>query len=191
MTSVSISADALRGKRSTVVRRLLSPLLITNHQARIQQVGPGRDSFTLGALPIGKAASPSINPEDPRVPTKIPLLFVNYYETWKLGMEGDVYLLDRAYMHIHLQKINVSKQLLSLHCDPCIPSSEQHYRYKRGPHLHVEGADPRLDRAHISLCLQDSQLGGDTVEELTSVFREAVKMIEKEMFPCWERAARS
>lgn len=191
MRAVSISADILRKSRGDTVRRLLTPLLVTPHRTQVKQIGFGRDSFTLGALPIGMPPSPSINRDDPRVPTKIPCLFVNYYETWKVGESGDVYLLDRSYMHIHLQKAQGSRQLLSLHCDPCISSSERHYRYKRGPHLHIEGADPDLDRAHISLCLHDSRLGGENVEELTLVLREAIRMIEKELFPCWERAARS
>lgn len=132
-----------------------------------------------------------INREDPRVPTKIQGLFVNYYETWKPGSDGDTYLLDRSYMHIHFQKAHVSKQLLSLHCDPSIAASEQHYLYKRGPHLHIGGADPSVDHAHIFLCLHDGRLGGDTIDELTSVLRDAIKMIEREMFPCWERAMRT
>lgn len=191
MALVSISPDILRSTRRTVVRRLLSPLLQTDHHTQVQQIGPGKNAFTLGALPIGAAPSPSINPEDPRVPTIVRRIFLNYYETWKHSPEDDNYLLDRAYMHIHLQKSSNSKQLLSLHCDPCLSVSEQHYRYKRGPHLHLEGGDPNIDRAHISLCLHDSRLGGDSVDELTSMLREAVRMIKAEMFPCWERAVRS
>lgn len=192
MKSIAINSGTLRSKRGATVRRLLSPLLVTNHQAHVQQIGPGKDAFTLGALPIGAVASPSINPEQPRVPTKIQRLFLNYYETWRLGTDGDVYLLDRAYLHIHLTKPSQeTKQLLSLHCDPCMLSSAQHYRYKRGPHLHIEGAEPSVDRAHISLCLHDDRLGGDTTQELTTIFGEAIRMIEKELFPCWERAARS
>ena len=191
MSVVSISAESLWDKRAKVVRRLLSPLLPTDHHAKIQQIGPGRNAFTLGALPPSAVAAPYINPEDPRVATKVFRLFLNYYETWRPDSKGDIYFLDRCYMHIHLQRSYDSKQLLSLHCDPCIVSSEQHYRYKRGPHLHLEGAEPNVDRAHISLCLHDSRLGGDTVDELTSVLREAVHMIDKEMFPCWERATRS
>ena len=61
MGSVAISAEDLSVKRGKVVRRLLSPLLLTDHQAQVKHIGPGRDAYTLGALPIGAIASPAIN----------------------------------------------------------------------------------------------------------------------------------
>ena len=68
MGSVAISAEDLSVKRGKVVRRLLSPLLLTDHQAQVKHIGPGRDAYTLGALPIGAiafAGDQSRGPEGP------------------------------------------------------------------------------------------------------------------------------
>ncbi len=187
---IVIDSSLLKTDRKKSIIKVISPMLETVHKAQVLQIGPGIRSFTLGALPRGSFPILSMNPEDPRVPTKIGRLFFNYHETWIPTDSGNEYLLDRAYLHIHLQKLreDQSKQVLSLHCDPCLSSSAEHYRYKRGPHIHVEGANPSLDHAHVSLCLGDKQLGGDNLNEITNVFMDSVKMIKDELFPCWERA---
>jgi hypothetical protein len=55
--------------------------------------------------------------------------------------------------------------------------------YKRGPHLHVGGGSPNIDRAHISLCVNDNAFGGGTIEELTATFSKCVTMINDEILP--------
>ena len=88
-------------------------------------------------------------------------------------------------MHMHLIMRDArSRQVLSLHCDPELHRSDEHYLYRRGPHLHVEGADPSVDRAHISLCLLDAELGGGNIVRLTNSLTAAVRMIARELVPC-------
>ncbi|HTB04400.1 MAG TPA: hypothetical protein VK804_28370 [Bradyrhizobium sp.] len=112
---------------------------------------------------------------------------MNYYESWKQGGKADEYYLDRAYMHIHLAAGSLPQQIFSLHCDPSLHPSSGHFQYKRGPHVHVEGAKPNVSHAHISLCLMDQNLGGADLPTLTLSFGQAVKMIADELLPCWER----
>jgi hypothetical protein len=182
----------LRNKRKKVVQRLVAPLLPQPPNLQVEQVGPGRDEFTLATLPKGSRGTPFFNPEDAIVPTRVAGLFLNYFETWIQHPDSDEYYLHRAYMHmhIHVSKGN-SRQVLSLHCDPALDQSEGHFKYKRGPHFHVSGANPNIDRAHISLCLLDHELGGRDIKALTNSLDSVIRMMSKELLPCWERAARA
>jgi hypothetical protein len=191
MPSVALPSEQLRRERKQAVRRLVAPLLPQPPNAIVAQIGPGRDAFTLGIVPNNRQPASFLNPEEPLVQTRTSGLLLNYYETWKLIATTDNYYLDRAYMHIHLGLRHAQpRQVFSLHCDPEMHHSEEHYTYKRGPHIHVEGANPNVDRAHISLCLLDAELGGADIRRLTQSFSAAIRMVLKELVPCWERAAR-
>jgi hypothetical protein len=191
MAAVALASADLHRLRKQAVRRLVAPLLPEPPSITVEQIGFGRDTFTLGILPKGRSPSSILNPEDALVPTYVSGLLLNYYESWKEVRGSDQYYLDRAYMHMHLRLGGAQpRQILSLHCDPGMHHSQEHYQYKRGPHLHVEGANPNLARAHISLCLTDVELGGSDVRQLTESFRAAVGLVVKELVPCWERATR-
>jgi hypothetical protein len=190
MRILELPSGELYRIRRQAVRRLVAPLLPQPPNIAVEQIGPGRDAYTIGILPKGRSGTSFLNPEEALVSTYVDGLLLNYYESWR-ELRGDQYYLERAYMHIHLRLGGkLPRQILSLHCDPSMRESEEHYRYKRGPHLHVEGATPNLDRAHISLCLSDAELGGSDIKRLTDCLRAAVGMIVKEIVPCWERAAR-
>jgi hypothetical protein len=192
MPNIALPSSELYQRRRQAVRRVVAPLLPQPPNVAVEQVGPGRDAFTLGILPKNRSPASFLNPEDALVATRTTGLLLNYYETWRQVEDTDNYYLDRAYMHIHLGMRNSQpRQVLSLHCDPSMHHSEEHYPYKRGPHLHVEGASPNVDRAHICLCLLDADLGGADVIRLTESISAAVRMIVKELVPCWERASRA
>jgi hypothetical protein len=142
-------------------------------------------------LPHGRRPNTFSNPEEVLVATRASNVLMNYYETWRQTKEADEYYLDRVYMHMHIVARPKPQQVLSLHCDPSMNASDAHFRYRRGPHFHIEGATPNVSRAHISLCLVDQHLGGSDLRALTSSFGEAVQLIASELFPCWERAGRS
>jgi hypothetical protein len=189
MAPIVVESAVLHQTRRATVRRLVAPLLPVPPNVEVQQVGVNRDAYVLGVVPRGRIPSSYLNPEEALVPTRVPRILMNYYESWRSSIEPDEYFLDRAYMHIHVVVQSTQQHVLSLHCDPALRSSDSNFRYKRGPHVHVEGAIPTVNRAHISLCLMDERLGGDTILALTSSLREAVKMISAELFPCWERAS--
>lgn len=190
MIPIVVDSAELHAHRRKAVRRLVAPLLPNPPNAIVEQLGLGRDAYTLGVVPHGRQPVAYINPEEALVPTRVPRLLMNYYESWKQDGQADSYYLDRAYMHIHLALRQNPRQLLSLHCDPSMRSSEAHFRYKRGPHVHIEGANPSLNRAHISLCISDEQLGGVDLRTMMISFSAAVQMIAAELFPCWERGMR-
>jgi hypothetical protein len=188
MVAIVAKSASLYIARRASVRRLVSPLLPQPPNVIVEQIGLGRDSYTLGVLPRGRRADSFLNPEEALVATRVPNVLMNYYETWRQRTEADEYYLDRLYMHIHIVTRPKPRQLLSLHCDPSMRTSDGHFRYKRGPHFHIEGAMPDVSRAHISLCLVDRDYGGSDLQTLTWSFGEAVRLIAAELFPCWERA---
>jgi hypothetical protein len=92
-------------------------------------------------------------------------------------------------MHFHLTSGAKPRQVFSLHCDPSLNEGDVHFRYKRGPHIHVDGANPDVSRAHISLFLMDTAKGGADLKTLMANFGEAVQMVAREIFPRWQRRA--
>lgn len=121
MALIIVESAALHRERRRAVRRLVAPLLPQPPSINVEQVGLGRDTYTIGVLPNGRQPSSYLNPEEALVPTRVPNLLMNYYETWRKGTEADGYYLDRAYMHIHLATRSLSQQIFSLHCDPHSP----------------------------------------------------------------------
>jgi hypothetical protein len=189
MTIIKVPSSIIHNDRPKAVKRIISPLLPQRHRSTVQQMGKGRNQYSLGLLPFGRSANSFSNLEDALVPTNLAGFLLNYYETWVQSDRADEYYLERAYLHIFSSKGSVPKQILSLHCDPAMKLSEGHYRYRRGPHLHFAGVTPSVDRAHVSLCINDDHRGGADLSALTESFAEAIKMIATEFFPCWERAA--
>jgi len=190
MVAIIAPSEVLYRDRPRGVRRLVSPLMPQPSSVTVQQVGPSRDAYTLSVLPHGRSPSSYSNPEEALVATRAPNVFMNYYESWRHGVRADEYRLDRVYMHIHIIYGMKSLQVLSLHCDPSMKEADAHFRYKRGPHFHIEGATPSVSRAHIALCLMDQYFGGSDLRALMLSFGEAVRLVAGELFPCWERASR-
>lgn len=188
---ILVSAKELYHRRGTVLRNLLAPLLPTPPNVRVDQIGLGRQEFTLGVLAGSQRPNPSVDPNEVFVPTRVRKFLMNYYEVWKPKQATDHYYLFRAYMHFHFVggPDRAPIQILSLHCDPALHGDEEHYRYKRGPHLHVNSARPDVGRAHISLCINDDQLGGDDIRLWNKNFQKVVRMISEEVVPRWERGA--
>jgi hypothetical protein len=179
---LKLNERELRDRRKDVIR-LITPLVDRNRV----EVRPlvGGQTYTLGLLSKGQDPAAVDSPSLVRVPTRSAGVFINYYEVWRLERETNDYLLDRAYMHLHLKRTERAPdiQLLCLHCDPLVAANDESFRYKKGPHLHVLGATPNIDRAHISLCLNDPNHGGGDVDTLTASLELAVKMIQREIFP--------
>jgi hypothetical protein len=188
MADILVDADTLHRERRRAVRRLVAPILPQPPNAVVEQVGLVRNAYVIGVLPVGRSPTSYQNPEEILVATRSPKILMNYYETWRPRANSGEYSLDKAYMHIHSVFSSEAKQIFSLHCDPCLHPSERHFRYKRGPHVHIEGAVPDVSRGHISLCLAHKDLGGTDILSLTSSLAEAVNMIASELLPCWERA---
>ena len=184
MPSLSLTERELATKRQSAIRGLITPLVYDRNRIEVRRVG-GAQTFTLSVINSGQSPASVINADWVRVKTKVDGVFINYYEVWVSDRDTKEYLLERAYMHVHLKKSNeaADKQILCLHCDPLLKSSDQSFSYKRGPHLHVLGASPNIDRSHIAICLTDPNYGGADIHILTHTLQSAVKMIEREIFP--------
>jgi hypothetical protein len=139
----------------------------------------------VGLVPRGTNPVTITAPDQIRVPTKETGIFANYYEVWQPQVGSANYELERAYLHLHrkLSRDDRDMQILCLHCDPALSPGSASYIYKRGPHLHIGGAAPNIDRAHVSLCIGDAELGGADLDTLTFKLAAAVEMISEEFFP--------
>src|SRR5262249_40897440 len=142
-------------------------------------------NYTIGVMNKGQAPAAVGDPNLIRIPTKVLGIFINYYEVWVSNRASDDYFLDRAYLHVHLKRTNEApdRQILCLHCDPALEANDQSFVYRRGPHMHIMGASPNIDRSHIAVCLNDPQHGGADIGTLTESLQSAVTMIERELFP--------
>jgi hypothetical protein len=174
-------------KRPKTVVAIIAPLFADRGKIEVRRLGVGRN-FVVGLLPRGIDPSSVTAPDQLRIATKVPGIFVNYHEIWLPDSVSAFYEMERAYLHVH-QKASrdaPDRQILSLHCDLKLQPGDASFRYKRGPHLHVGGADPNIDRAHISVCLNDPERGGNDVASLTSTLSEAVSMINSEILPHYQ-----
>src|SRR5689334_3430595 len=102
MPEVSLSARELSERRPAIIR-LLAPLLANRNRIEIRQIGPGRH-YTLGILNKGQSPSLVEDANLIRVATKVSSIFLNYYEVWTVDSSSGDYLLERAYLHLHLKR---------------------------------------------------------------------------------------
>lgn len=105
--------------------------------------------------------------------TKNPDYRGNYFEQWYIG-HGDTYLLKSASMNFFY---NNDEKILSLHCDPNEEIGSPHYKYKTGPHLHVDG---RFKHAHIALNLSNLDQVIHSIIQLEKAFAIGLTMIDDE-----------
>jgi hypothetical protein len=170
--------------RPRSVRENLICLVQRPDRMEVRPVGFGAN-VTIGCIPVGTNPATVTAPDQIRVPTRVPSIYFNYYEVWVPIRSSDRLLLERAYLHIHRRRDRDDQdvQLLALHTDPLLPDTAPSYIYKRGPHLHIGGANPNIDRAHIALCMNDPAQGGENLEMLTSTMAKCVAMIDQEVLP--------
>jgi hypothetical protein len=153
------------------------------HVERFPNVG----GYVVGVLPHGMSPALVRDPDELRVRTVQNGTFFNYHEVWVPVRATDKYDLNRAYLHFYIKRgvADAELQALSLHCDPALQATDASYLYRRGPHLHVGGADPSISRAHLSLCVGDTAMGGNNVGAMMTKFRRSIDMIAAEMLPCY------
>lgn len=171
------------------IGRLIEPLIANKTRIEVRRLGAG-STYTVGVLPKGTSPASVIAADQLRVPSRVPGVFFNYYEVWEPRERGAEFALERSYLHVYhkVSRDTPDKQLLSLHCDPLLDTQVPEHRYKKGPHLHVGGAVPNIDRAHLSLCVSDPDHGGADIARLSETLSEAIKMIGVEVFPRYSAA---
>jgi hypothetical protein len=181
--TVGLPADRLY-RRLGDVKALLGPILEKPERFDVIRL-PQAPDYTIGLVPRGYAVHTVIDPSSLRLASKWESIYFNYHETWRQSGKPERYLLDRAYLHFYLRDFEGMEELqaLSLHCDPALEKADAHYRYRRGPHFHVGGARPNIDRAHLSLCVSDNALGGNNLGSLTRTLRDSLGMVIREVIP--------
>ena len=116
------------------------------------------------------------------VQTKLPEVFVSYFEIWSEADAPKQLRLDKCYLHLNKQDYygSESEKLLALHSDlDCVEETSENY-YKRGPHMHVTaGMHPFID-SHIALCLGDLEEACSSLDNLMESLQRNLTMIDHE-----------
>ncbi len=91
----------------------------------------------------------------------------------------------KAYFHLHALRSDGlgDEEIIAIHCDIDIASSDLAFKDKRGPHLHVFGSKRDIHKSHIALCLSDLERTCSDFNSFSSAFAGIVKMIGDEIFP--------
>lgn len=168
--------------RPTAIAALVRPLLRSPKSTSVRPLGFA--DHVLGVVPNGLNPSQTA-PDQIRVPCTRVGIFMNYHERWTQSIIDQAWSLDRAYLHIYRKRSREDRdvQLLCLHCDPDLKDTSHSAVYKTGPHLHIRGGEPALDKAHLAICVNDADLGGTNISTLTETLRSAVRLIELEILP--------
>lgn len=189
-----LASDALYGRANDVCS-MLDPLLERKGpRIACRYVGGGGD-VTLIAFSGPEPVTDSS--ELWRFRTHVPALRGAYHERWRpVNEKRKRYYLDRAYLHLYtrtyVQGQITEKELLLLHCDPNEPgvttdSNElSHWKYKRGPHLHISVAEQPIPHSHFALnaCHLNSILS--SVASLSEALEVAIKMLEDQVLQLYK-----
>jgi hypothetical protein len=190
LTRIQLLEKEVAGRRSTI-SKLVQPIVRDRRRIVVQQLGAFGD-YVLGVVPHGTEPMSIADPALLRVPTTVDGIFFNYHEVWRPVVGSSSLFLKRAYLHLHLKshRDDPDQQLLALHCEPALIDTTVSAAFKMGPHLHVRGASPAIDSAHLSLCINDDRFGGDSADSLTATLSNAVQLIRLEVLPQYEMALR-
>jgi hypothetical protein len=165
-------------QRWNVIRKLFAPLTPNNRPLTFFKPTPQGGIVALGTDNFGT------NPRLARHVSKLPDVFLNYYEIWIAQREAKAFRLDKAYFHLDTPRPDGGNtELLAIHCDAFVRQAEPSALYKRGPHVHVAGAARNLQRAHIALCLASLDTICSDFTAYSTAFGAIVKMVDDEVFP--------
>jgi hypothetical protein len=128
-----------------------------------------------------------------RFTTRVPTLRGSYFERWlPVNERRKRYFLDRGYLHLYVSTRMgaepTEKQILALHCDPNEPEASKHWRYKRGPHLHISVAESPIPHSHFALNAFHLDSVLRSTENLSEAFGAAVKMLEDQVLELYKKA---
>ena len=120
-------------------------------------------------------------------PTRKPKIRASYREVWIPDpRDRRKFGLDRAYLHVFLRdESNQEKELVLLHCDPNEPTVAPHYRYKAGPHLHLQTAEQPIPHSHIGLNMTDFPQVIASIDQLSKAIASAIVMISEQILDAY------
>ena len=109
-------------------------------------------------------------------------IWCRYFELWiPITSEGEWYL-NRAYLTILRTNYQTRslEEYLCIHCDPNDTSDEPGSSHKRGPHLHVEMAEPPIPDCHFPLNLGHLEQVLSSVDSLTEALQQTIEVLSHE-----------
>lgn len=163
-------------ERANKITILLSPLLPKGRRIAATRYPRGRQEFIIGAHQFKIEKSSSM--PDFRLwyfNTTNDNFSGNYFEQWNL-ISSNNWIMKSAYLNFLYKEENI----LSLHCDPDEEIASAHYKYKRGPHLHITDKHGVFSDAHIALNLSNIDQVVNSLEDLETAFGNAVLMIKEQ-----------
>lgn len=115
--------------------------------------------------------------------TFAPEIWSQYYEFWKPSDGYSKLILYRAYLNILFlnRETHGFDKLVSVHCDPCESGSDYESFYKRGPHLHVQRAEPPIPKCHFPLNLTELDRVLSSIDNITDALKSAVQILSDEV----------
>lgn len=129
----------------------------------------------------------SENYRDWRFKTMVPTIYAMYFELWKPSQiyKYELWFLDRAYLNLYelpdIRFLDSLKEFICLHCDPNESEDDDHYLYKRIPHIHIKAAQEPIPHAHFSLNLDYSEKVLNSIDTLFSSLETAIMLLRDEI----------
>ena len=164
-------------RRGTRVQQLLRPI-------SRRETGPAWSRLSLGTshIIIGThdEARSSSHYRDWRFTIDAARHYAMYFEDWR-SEARNLFVLDKAYLNVYLRTEMSETEIVCLHCDPSLPPSDEHAKYKRGPHIHMSVAGSPYDAAHIALQGPDLTPILNSTDSLHKALAWGVQMIRDEI----------
>ena len=128
---------------------------------------------------------------DWRFSTVVSWLNGNYFEQWFLTdppRSHRLWYLRRAYLHLYTlnRSEQTEREFLALHCDPNEAETESHWRYKRGPHLHVKCAPFPFPKAHLALNLGELDQVLSSPDSISAAMAAGITLIRERVIDLYE-----
>jgi hypothetical protein len=174
---LSITEADLTAKRWSTFNKIFASI---TPRGRVQSFLRPTPQGVIAGLGTDRFGS---NPRRARHSSRVPGIFINYFEVWIAQPNAKTFSLERAYFHLDAPLANGvgDDEILALHCDALIPKNTPSFTYKRGLHFHFPGAKRNLGKAHIALCLSDMERTCSEFDRYSSAFAAIIKMIDEEI----------
>lgn len=170
-------------RRIHTIRKILIPIARKSDGPNVKFIPRGRNVI------LSASDDPTDSDYEKRhFSTCVKNYSATYYETWSESTtrENSFYLY-RSYLHIYrINKEGNKEEVLLLHSDPNEGKDEKHYKYKRGPHLHLMLLEQPFPHSHIALSLTTLNEVSRSIDSLTKCLKLSIEMIRDQFLDAVE-----
>jgi len=176
MCSLSVTHEELKS-RPAALRGILRTLRRSRGTLGCDII-PGAPVFRATVIAAHEGALSHTDYRDLRFRTSAPDIRAQYFEIWKETGGTVPWCLHQAYLNLfRLDKAEHRlEEIISIHCDP----GDEH-EYKKGPHLHVQRAEPPLPKCHFPLNSMELDRVLASAADLTRAIENAVQNVCREV----------